>query len=60
MAADRWLRRCQLHPSFFLGVAKNEGGRFTAHAWLRLNGTVVTGGDGEEFVSLISPPLEQS
>ena len=58
MAADRWLRRCQLHPSFFLGVAKNEAGHFAAHAWLRLNGTVVTGGDGEEFVTLISPILQ--
>ena len=32
MAADRWLRRCGLHPKFFVGVAKDAFGQLQAHA----------------------------
>ena len=55
IAADRWLRRCQLRPDFYLGAGKNQAGEFEAHAWLHCNGVMVTGGHGEGFATLISP-----
>ena len=55
MAADRWLRRCQFRPDFYLGAGKNQVGEFEAHAWLHCNGIMVTGGHGEGFATLISP-----
>ena len=55
IAADRWLRRCQLQPDFYLGAGKNQAGEFEAHAWLHCNGIMVTGGHGEGFATLISP-----
>lgn len=56
MAADRWLRRCQLRPEFFLGVAKNSTGALESHAWLRFGNFEVTGGSGAGFTALMEPP----
>jgi hypothetical protein len=57
MAADRWLRRIGLRPEFFLGVAKDEAGLFKAHAWLRCDDVLVTGGDCDGFWTLIGPEV---
>jgi hypothetical protein len=53
IAADHWLRRHQLHPDFYLGVAKDERGVFVSHAWLRYDGITVTGGRYDQFSVLI-------
>ena len=55
IAADRWLRRHQLRPDFFLGVAKDERGVFAAHAWLRCCDLTVTGGRYDQFSTLLEP-----
>ena len=55
MAADRWLRRWQLQPEFYLGVTKDAGGVFGAHAWLSCGGLDVTGGEAGAFTPLIAP-----
>jgi hypothetical protein len=57
MAADRWLRRYNCHPQFFLG-AQIQTGYFQAHAWLRCDGAAVTGGSGDEFIVLLAPTRE--
>ena len=53
MAAERWLNRHSIPTSFFLGVAKQDRGDFKAHAWLCQGATVVAGGSGEGFETLI-------
>ena len=58
MAADRWLRRHQLRPNFYLGVAKDERGGLAAHAWLRCGDRIVTGGRSDQFSTLIEPAAE--
>jgi Transglutaminase-like superfamily len=55
IAADRWLRRYHLRPDFYLGVAKDEQGVFTAHAWVRYGDLTVTGGSYDQFSPLIEP-----
>ena len=38
------------HPaSLHIGVARNEGGGFQAHAWVESDGTVVIGGSGSQL-----------
>ena len=60
MAADRWLRRGQLCPEFFLGVGKNPRDGIMAHAWLRCNDVVVTGAFSDQYTLLIEPREHQS
>lgn len=55
MAADRWLRRHGQQPEFFLGTRKDMTGRFEAHAWLRCMDTIVAGGSGTDFATLLEP-----
>jgi hypothetical protein len=55
MAADRWLRRHNRQPDFFLGASKDTAGKFSAHAWLHCDGMVVTGGSGAGYSRLIAP-----
>ncbi len=57
MAADRWLRRFGMQPEFFLGVAKDAGGRLQAHASLRCGDAMVTGADDRNFTNLMKPIL---
>lgn len=57
MAADRWLRRHRRRPEFFLGVTADRDD-FGAHAWLRCDGVVVTGGNCGAFAVLIGSPAE--
>jgi hypothetical protein len=54
IAAHRWLRRAGYPTEFFLGVA-NDNGPFGAHAWLKCDGRLVTGGTGIGFDTLIEP-----
>jgi hypothetical protein len=60
MAADRWMRRHNLRPVFYLGVAKDARGNLRSHAWLRYGDTTVTGGEYEEFSVLIGPSVDRS
>lgn len=60
MAAHRWLRRYHCRPQFFLGVQIHKIGHFQAHAWLRCDGVAVTGGSGNGFTVLLSPPRERT
>ena len=60
MAADRWLRRSRLRPEFFLGVGHDAAGQFSAHAWLRCNNVMITGGSGDELTPLITPSGAQT
>jgi len=55
LAADRWLRRHHLRPDFYLGVAKDNQGVFTAHAWLRYGDLTVTGGRYDQYSKMIEP-----
>src|SRR5262249_7730157 len=55
VAADRWLRRLNLQPNFYLGVAKDQQGNLVAHAWLRYGDMAVTGGRSDEFSTLLEP-----
>jgi hypothetical protein len=45
MAADRWLRRHGIVAAFRLGVSPSAEGMLLAHAWLELDGIVLTGDD---------------
>jgi hypothetical protein len=56
MAADRWLRRHQLQPQFYLGVKRNDAGGLAGHARLHFGDVTVTGDTLERFTMLIAPP----
>jgi Transglutaminase-like superfamily len=60
MAADRWMRRLDLRPDFFLGVGKDQQGNLISHAWLRHGDFTVTGGIHDEFKVILGPPSPQS
>lgn len=53
MAADQWLRRYGLRGEFYLGVANDPRGTFSAHAWLRCGGLTIAGGATDGFTALI-------
>ncbi|MFO1121744.1 MAG: lasso peptide biosynthesis B2 protein [Hyphomicrobiales bacterium] len=53
IAASRWLRRHGLDPDFRLGVLPGEAQGFTAHAWVELDGVVLTGGTGIDRYQLL-------
>ena len=55
MAADRWLRRHNIEPDFFLGVTTDDESRIYAHAWLRYGEITITGPGHEGYVPLIKP-----
>ena len=48
MAADRWLRRHGIVPAFKLGIKADDTGALLGHAWLEVDGKVVTGGAAVE------------
>lgn len=54
MSAKAMLRRRGVGSTLYLGVARNERGRMTAHAWLRCGTAVVTGGDHSDYTVLSS------
>ncbi|MES2606531.1 MAG: lasso peptide biosynthesis B2 protein [Pseudomonadota bacterium] len=53
LAAQRWLTRKQVSSELSLGVRKNSNNVVEAHAWLRCDSVVVTGGNSEEYVTLL-------
>jgi hypothetical protein len=56
IAASRWLRRHGIVPDFHLGVTSGEGEAFMAHAWVELDGVVLTGGSGVDHYHLLIAP----
>ena len=53
VAAQRWLFRLGLMTTFVIGTRKDPVSGFSAHAWLRLSETMVTGGDVEGYIPLV-------
>lgn len=53
MAAQAWLRRSGREGDFSIGVARNDKGKFVAHAWLKVGDTIVAGGDVSRFSVLL-------
>ena len=53
MAADHWLRRLGVVPDFRLGVKAAPGGTLLAHAWIEVDGMVLTGGDATELYEVL-------
>ncbi len=45
LAGRLWMEEAGLSPEFHLAVQKDEEGGLSAHAWLTLDGRIVTGGD---------------
>ena len=54
IAAKAMLRRRGLPSTLYLGVARDEARRLTAHAWLRCGAEVITGGDYSEYAVISS------
>jgi len=48
------LRRRRLVSTLYLGVAKDENGSLSAHAWLRCGRRILTGDSGAEQFKIIS------
>ena len=55
MAAQRWLSRARIATSLTLGVPKDKGPMFEAHAWLSAGSRIVTGGDVSDYIPLARP-----
>ena len=55
LAARRWLARAAIPSDVCLGVRKDEQG-FQAHAWLKVEERIVTGGDISSYAEL--PPAQ--
>lgn len=58
LAAQRWLQRRGIATALFIGVRKDTPDKFEAHAWLRRDDTIITGGDISGFVAFVLPELE--
>ena len=55
MAAHRWLRNRGFIPTFKLGVVSDQSGHILGHAWIEVDGRILTGGAAvEEYRLLIS------
>ena len=55
MAARRWLARAGIATELWIGTRTDRAPGFEAHAWLCLDGAVITGGDISGFVPLVRP-----
>ena len=49
LAMQFMLKRSNLPANLCIGVAKGDGGRLLAHAWIESEGRVVIGGSEEEL-----------
>lgn len=49
VAAKNWLRRYGIQADLGIGAARDAGGQFAAHAWIKVGDTIVTGGDISRF-----------
>ena len=52
LAAKLMLRRRKLKATVYLGVAKDDKGSMSAHAWSRCGTIYVTGGDGSSHYTI--------
>ncbi|MCC1493811.1 lasso peptide biosynthesis B2 protein [Cognatishimia sp. F0-27] len=50
VAARTWLSRSGIDAELVLGMPRERTGPFEAHAWLRRDGIVITGGDVSGYV----------
>ena len=56
IATARWLNKHGYPAVFYLGVQENADGRIAGHAWVSVNGGVVTGRPVEGYATLLGPP----
>jgi hypothetical protein len=54
IAGKMMLRRRNLSSTLYLGLAKDEQGELTAHAWLRCGELILTGGQHHEDFTAIA------
>ncbi len=54
LAGSTMLRRHGLAGVVYLGVARDEGGEFIAHSWLRCGKDILTGAGGHQRYSVIA------
>lgn len=54
MAGTFMLRRRRIPRTLYLGLAKDEGGTLSAHAWLGCGDTILTGGLGHEAFTVVA------
>jgi hypothetical protein len=54
IAAKMMLRRRQIPGTLYLGLAKDEQGELSAHAWLRCGDLILTGGQNLEGYTTIA------
>lgn len=57
LAARRWLAYWGIPTQVAIGVDRNQGGAFSAHAWLKHDEIIVTGGETSQFTVLLAPKL---
>ena len=57
MAGRHWLARSAITSDVCIGVRKDDQG-FQAHAWLKVGGRIVTGGDISTYAEL--PPVQSA
>lgn len=55
LAGQRWLAWGGIASEIAVGAAKRADGSLNAHAWLRLEGRVVLGGDVADLQPLLDP-----
>jgi hypothetical protein len=60
LAAKRWLTREQIPSQLNLGVRVNASNIIEAHAWLRCDNVVVTGGNIDDYVTLVQSGTRSS
>lgn len=54
MAVKRMLHRKKIECTIYLGVAKENNGRMSAHAWLKSGDTIITGKKNHQKYTVIS------
>lgn len=53
IAAMKMLERRKIESTLYLGTAKDETGKFIAHAWLRSGPFYITGNHGREEFTVV-------
>ncbi|MCQ6275269.1 lasso peptide biosynthesis B2 protein [Bacillus sp. V3B] len=53
IAAMKMLERRKIESTLYLGTAKDEAGKFIAHAWLRSGSFYITGSEGMEKFTVV-------
>lgn len=55
LAAQRWLRRLGIATHIVIGTRRGDSGEFLAHAWLKMDDRIITGGDVSTYQVLLDP-----